>query len=471
MNKSLSDMQPSQTLAVQRAAFLRDGTPSLSQRRDDLKKLKSAVLAKRHEMESAINADFSNRSATESAILELMPLINGIDYLYVKLPNMMKPEKRHVSINFKPGSARVEYQPLGVIGIMSPWNFPFSLALMPLATAIAAGNRAMIKPSEMTPASSELMRQILQEVFPLDQVAVVTGDASVGAAFSSLPFDHIVFTGSTAVGRAVMRAASENLVPVTLELGGKSPVIIDKNHPLEQAARNIAYGKLSNAGQICISPDYILIHEDEVEPFVAAFNSAVSSMFPEGPSDPAYTAIINDKHYSRIHSLVEDARNKGAKIVETGINPNEAKNRSNTIAPTIVLNVTEEMAIMQEEIFGPVLPVMTYRNIDEAIAYVNTHPRPLALYYFGKDGESKLKVLKRTTSGNVTINSTILHFAQEDLPFGGVGSSGMGAYHGIEGFKALSHAKGIYEQGMRNMSEMLRPPYGRVAQMILKTLL
>lgn len=464
-------VQPNKILNNQRKAFLKAGPPTLQQRREDLKKLKSAILDNRAQIESALRADFGSRSTTESAILEIMPLINGIDYLCAKLPKMMKSEKRHVSINFMPGRARVEYQPLGVIGIMSPWNFPFSLAMMPLATAIAAGNRAMIKPSEFTPATCEIMKEIVKDTFSEEQVAVVTGDASVGANFSSLPFDHIVFTGSTAVGRSVMRAASENLVPVTLELGGKSPVIIEKNHPLKQAARNIAYGKLSNAGQICISPDYLMIHESELDAFLTEFNSAVCEMFPQGPIDKAYTSIINDNHFKRIQSLIDDAQNRGAKIVEIGKNYSDAKSRPHTIAPTIVVNVTEEMKIMQEEIFGPVLPIMTYQNMDEAINYINSHPRPLALYYFGRNCAAKNNVLKKTVSGNVTINNTLMHFAQEDLPFGGVGASGIGAYHGIEGFRSLSHAKGIYEQSLWNMSSMLRPPYRRTAQMILKFLL
>ena len=294
------------------------------------------------------------------------------------------------------------------------------------------------------------MRDLLAEIFPQEQVAVVTGDAAVGAAFSALPFDHLVFTGSTPVGRAVMKAASENLVPVTLELGGKSPVIVARGHALDHAAAGIAYGKLANAGQTCVAPDYVLIHEDDIDAFVAAYDKAVAALYPDGPASNDYTSIINDHHYARLTGLIEDARAKGARIMEVGVRPDEARGRPHTMPPTVVVGAKDEMPIMQEEIFGPILPVLPYRDIDEAIAYVNARPRPLALYYFGGDGEDRRKALTRTTSGNVTINGTLMHYVQDDLPFGGVGPSGMGAYHGIEGFRSLSHAKGIFDQGRWN---------------------
>lgn len=458
-------------LAFQRAAFLRDGPPSLSQRRADLKKLRGAILTRRSEIEDTMNTDFGHRSRHETAIMELVPLIQGIDYLHRNLRRFMRPTRRHVALQFQFGSARVGYQPLGVIGIMAPWNYPVSLALMPLATAIAAGNRAMVKPSEFAPATSALLASMLAEIFPQEQVAVVTGDAAVGAAFSALPFDHLIFTGSTPVGRAVMKAASDHLVPVTLELGGKSPVIVARGHALDQAAAGIAYGKLANAGQTCIAPDYALVHEDEIEAFTAAYDQAVASLYPEGPTSEDYTAIINDRHYARLTGLVDDARARGARVVEVGRKPGDAGGRPHTLAPMIVLDAKDDMRIMQEEIFGPVLPILPYRDIDEAIAYVNTRPRPLALYFYGRDGEDRRKVLSRTTSGNVTLNGTLMHYAQDDLPFGGVGASGMGAYHGIEGFRALSHAKGIFEQGRWSGANLLRAPYGGLAETILRLML
>ncbi len=466
-----ADDRLDEILGLQRAAFIRDGPPSLSQRRADLKKLRSAILARRSEIEDVLNADFGHRSRHETAIMEIMALIQGIDYLHRNLRRFMRPTRRHVALPMRFGSARVEYQPLGVIGIMAPWNYPFSLALMPLATAIAAGNRAMIKPSEFTPATSDLLARLLAETFPQEQVAVVTGDASVGAAFSALSFDHLIFTGSTPVGRAVMKAASDHLVPVTLELGGKSPVIVAKGHALDHAAAGIAYGKLANGGQTCIAPDYALVHENEIEAFTAAYGKAVASLYPNGPASDDYTSIVNDRHYARLTGLAGDARAKGARILEVGPKPGDAGRRSHTLAPAIVLDARDDMRIMQEEIFGPLLPVLPYRDIDEAISYVNARPRPLALYYYGRDGEDRRKVMSRTVSGNVTINGTLMHYAQEDLPFGGVGPSGMGAYHGIEGFRTLSHAKGVYVQGRWNGSNLLRAPFGRLANTILNLML
>ena len=367
--------------------------------------------------------------------------------------------------------AHVEYQPLGVIGIIAPWNYPLSLALMPLATALAAGNRAMIKPSEFTPATSDVLAALVAETFSEDEVTVVTGDASIGAAFAALPFDHLFFTGSTAVGRAVMRAASEHLVPVTLELGGKSPVLVDRGQPLDRVAADIAYGKLANAGQTCIAPDYVLLHEGDVDRFVEAWGKAVAALYPEGPASDDYTSIVNVRHYDRLRGLLDDAQAKGARVVETGPSPERAKSRAHTLAPTLVLDVHDDMRIMQEEIFGPVLPIVTYRDLDEAIAFVNARPRPLALYYFGSSATNRTRVLTRTTSGGVTINGTLLHYVQDDLPFGGVGASGFGAYHGIEGFRAFSHQKAVFDVGRWNGGALLRPPFGRLTDLILSWML
>ncbi len=455
----------------QRAAFLRDGPPSLSGRKSDLLKLKTAILGRRADIVRALSEDFGHRSPYETSIMELVPLIQTINYQRGHLRSWMRPKRRWVPLTFRPGRAWVSYQPLGVVGIVAPWNYPLSLALLPLATAIAAGNRAMIKPSEFTPATSSLLAKMLADTFPEDQVAVVTGDATVGQQFAALPFDHILFTGSTTVGRAVMRAASENLVPVTLELGGKSPAIIERAHPIGRAAISIAYGKLANAGQTCIAPDYVLVHEDALDAFRAAYDKGVRMLYPDGPASNSYTSIVNERQHARLVALLDDARAKGAGVIDVGANPADANRRPHTMAPTLIVNVTDEMRIMQEEIFGPILPVVSYRDVDEAIAYVNRHPRPLALYYFGREGPSRRKVLGLTTSGNVTINNTLLHYAQEDLPFGGVGPSGIGAYHGIEGFQSLSHAKGIFQQGAWNLSALLRPPFGTIAKLILRVML
>jgi coniferyl-aldehyde dehydrogenase len=458
-------------LAQQRAAFLRDGAPRFAARKADLLALKKAAQARLPEFQASLDADFEGRSSNETVILEVITLVQGVNYLLRNLKNWMRPQKRNVDLHFWPGKARVVYQPLGVVGIISPWNFPVGLSLMPLATAIAAGNRAMIKPSEFTPATTDLLTKMLGEIFPEDQVAVVTGGSDIGSAFSTLPFDHLVFTGSTSVGKAVMKAASANLVSVTLELGGKSPVVVEKGFSLERAAASIAYGKLSNGGQICVAPDYALIPEDEVEPFVAAYDKAVRSLYPGGPASEDFTSIINERHYGRLRALLAEAEAKGARVIEVGASPEAAQSRPHTLAPTVVLGATSDMEILNQEIFGPILPIVPYGKIEDAIARINAEPRPLALYYFGGKGEDCRKVLERTTSGNVTINDTVLHYAQDDLPFGGVGPSGMGAYHGIEGFKSLSHAKGVFEQSRWNMTGALRPPFGRVSDFVTRFLL
>lgn len=457
-------------LARQRAAFLHAGPPSLVQRREDLERLRRALVAQREPIEAALQADFGHRSSHETTVFELMTVVEGIRYLQRKLRGWMKPQRRHVAIHFQPARAYVQYQPLGVIGIMSPWNYPLSLALMPLATALAAGNRAMLKPSEATPATSALLERLLAELFPPEKVMVIQGDASVGAAFSSLPFDHLLFTGGTEIGRKVMRAAADNLVPVTLELGGKSPVVVAPGHAAA-AAESIAWGKLANAGQTCIAPDYALLHPQDVEPFVQAFDAAVKRMYPQGPTGADYSSIINARHYARLQGLVEDARAQGARIVEAGFPAQADSGRDRVLAPTLVLDAKPDMRVMQEEIFGPVLPVTTFAQIDEAIATINAGAHPLALYYFGPADAERKALLGRTSSGNVTVNNTLLHYAQDDLPFGGVGPSGMGAYHGIEGFRAMSHARGIFIQSRHNIGNLLRPPFGKLAEWVIKFML
>jgi coniferyl-aldehyde dehydrogenase len=452
-------------LAIQRAAYLRDGAPSLTKRRSDLKKFKAAMLARRNAIEEAIDTDFGHRSRHETAIMEILGVVQGIDYLERNLRRFMRPTRRHIALDMRFGSNRIEYQPLGVVGIISPWNYPVNLSLMPVVTAIAAGNRVMLKPSKLTPATNAVLGSMFSELFPEEQVAMVSGD---GSAFSSLPFDHLVFTGSTAVGRAVMKVASENLVPVTLELGGKSPTIVAKGSVKDRTVSAIIWGKLLSGGQTCIAPDYALVHESEINTFIESYDRLVKAAYPDGPTSEDYTSIVNDQQYSMLVDLIDDARAHGARIIEVGHRPGDATRRPHTLTPTVVLGVTDEMKIAHEEIFGPILPIFGYGNIDDAIAYVNARPRPLALYYFGDDDADRRKVLDRTTSGNVTINGTIMHVAQDDLPFGGVGASGMGAYHAVEGFRTLSHAKGIFEQGRWNFIELLRAPFGRRADTLLK---
>jgi coniferyl-aldehyde dehydrogenase len=448
-------------LERQRAAFLRDGSPMLADRRRDLTKLKDAILARQEEFVAALDADFGHRARQETVLLDLGSAIGTINYLHAHLRRWMRPERRSVAMVFFPGSNRVVYQPLGVVGIISPWNLPVSLALAPLATALAAGNRVMLKPSEITPTTTGLLATMLSELFPEEQVAVVTGDAKVGSSFSALPFDHMLLTGSIPVGRTVMRAASENLVPVTLELGGKSPVIVERGAQLRTAARRIAYGKLANAGQICVAPDYLLLPEEEIETFAILFKDEVEKLYPNMGSNVDYTWIINDHHFARLTALVLDATAKGARVIEIGTKPASMDTQSRLFLPKVILNVSDAMKVMQDEIFGPILPIVPYRELDEAIGYVNARPKPLALYVFSSHGEGSRRVIERTASGNVVINDTIFHYAQDDLPFGGVGTSGMGAYHGPEGFKSMSHAKGVYEQPRFNIAEGVRPPFGR----------
>ncbi len=455
------------TLAAQRQAFLDAAPPDLAQRRDQLKRLRSAVLASRGDIEEAIHADFGNRSKHETGFMELLAVVQAIDYLLRKLRRFMRPERRHVGLLYRPGRAHVLYQPKGVIGIMAPWNYPFSLTVIPLATALAAGNRAMLKPSELTPRTSEAMRRMLAAAFPSEQVAVVTGGPDVGAAFSALPFDHLFFTGSTQVGRRVMQAASANLVPVTLELGGKSPAVIGKGRVDARTVRSLVQGKLANAGQTCVAPDYVMVHEDERDAFLQSFHETVAAFYPQGPAHADYTSIVSQRHHDRLMGLLDDARSKGARVIPAGVHPAGAAGRARTLAPTLVVAVDDRMALMQEEIFGPILPVLTYRHMAEAVAYINARPRPLALYYFGPEDDDCRMLLRHTTSGNVGINHTLMHVAQDDLPFGGVGASGMGAYHGIEGFKAMSHARGVYVQGKWTLPALLHAPFGRLADLAL----
>jgi len=458
-------------LGRQRHAFLHDGPPSLEERRADLKALRKVVTSYRSKIEQAVDADFGGRSPNETALLDIVGVIQAIDYLDRNLKRFMKPEPRHVGALSQCGRAWVEYQPLGVIGILSPWNYPFLLAMVPLATALAAGNRAMLKPSELAPETSALMKAMLAEAFPEDKVAVVLGDAGVGAEFSGLPFDHLFFTGSTQVGRLVMKAASEHLVPVTLELGGKSPTIILPGHVNAGTVASIVFGKLTNAGQTCVAPDYVFVHETEFEAFIDAFDKAVARSYPEGVVSRDYASIISDRHFSRLNGLLEDAVSKGAIVRPVGGEAG-AGTRIRVLPPTLVINPSDDMAVMQEEIFGPILPVLTYRDVSQVVAYINEKPRPLALYVFADANSDDCKtILSRTTSGNVGINNTVLHVAQDDLPFGGIGPSGTGAYHGVEGFRRMSHAKGVFSRGRFSVPSLLRPPFGRMVKAGLDYLL
>ncbi len=446
----------------QRAAFLSDGPPDLAARKRSLVKLRKAVIANRAALEEAINADFGHRSRHETGLIELLGIIQGIDYYRRGLPRFMRREKRHVAPVYWPARAYVEYQPRGVVGVMAPWNYPVSLAINPLTAALAAGNRVMIKPSEATPHTSAAIQQMLATCFAPEEVSVVLGGPDVGAAFSALPFDHLLFTGSTEVGRSILRAASENLVPVTLELGGKCPAVIAPGRLDDRALAALVFGKLSNAGQTCVAPDYLFVHHSDMAAFVSGYKETVARFYPSGPASSDYSNIVNDKHITRLTALLSDAQAKGATVVPVGPLSHTPAGRGQTIAPTLILGATDEMRVMQEEIFGPIMPVLTYDTIEEVIAYVNARPRPLALYYFGAHDSSCKALMTRTISGGFGINNTLLHAGQEDLPFGGVGASGMGAYHGVEGFRTMSHAKAIFVQSRWSLVSLLHAPFGKL---------
>ena len=451
-------------LAKQKAAHLRDGIPSLEKRIDWLDRSIDLLATHGDKLNEAMREDFGHRSVDQSNFTDIAGSIGALKHAKKHVKTWMKPEKR--STDFPLGlfgaKARIQYQPKGVIGVISPWNFPVNLTFTPLAGVFAAGNRTMIKPSEFTERTSELMKQLFAEYYSEEEVAVVTGGPDVGAAFSKLAFDHLLFTGATSIAYHVMRAAADNLVPLTLELGGKSPVILGESADLEKAAKRIIAGKTLNAGQICLAPDYAFVPKNKTQDFIKAASASVESMFPSGIKDnDDYTSVVNQRHFERLNGYIEDARSKGAEVVN--LNPKQedlTQQPYHKIAPTIIVDPTDDMKVMQDEIFGPILPIKTYGSTQEAVDYINAHPRPLGLYYFGQDADEREHVLNNTTSGGVTVNDVIFHVAQEDLPFGGVGPSGIGSYHGVDGYREFSHRKSVYTQVGPDLMAIARPPYG-----------
>jgi coniferyl-aldehyde dehydrogenase len=446
----------------QRSAFQAYPSPTVADRLQWLEALHDLLASHQQPVIDAISEDFGNRSADETRLAEIMPSLHGIRHAKRLLPRWVKPSRRHVGLAFQPASARVVYQPLGVIGIIVPWNYPLYLAIGPLVGALTAGNRVMLKMSESTPATGRLLQDLLAEIFPEDQVAVVLGDVDTGIAFSQLPFDHLLFTGSTSIGRQVMRAAAENLTPVTLELGGKSPAIVSDDVPLADAAERIAFGKTLNAGQTCVAPDYVLVPRPRVDGFVEAYRTVVQRFYPQLVDNPDYTSIVNRRQYARLQSYLDDAEAKGARLL-----PLFGAGQDRRMPHHLLLDVTDDMQVMQDEIFGPLLPIVPYDDLDQALAYVNARPRPLALYYFGYNKAEQRRVLRQTHSGGVCLNDTLLHVAQDDLPFGGVGPSGMGHYHGHEGFLTFSKAKGVFIKQRFNAARMIYPPYGKTLQALI----
>jgi coniferyl-aldehyde dehydrogenase len=448
-------------LRRQQIASRADMSPSRSVREDRLRRLARLIETHSEQFAASISEDFGVRSATEIRITETMLLQSGIRHAVRHLARWMKPQRVATALAYRPGRSMMIRQPLGVVGIISPWNYPLQLALAPLIGALAAGNRAMIKPSELTPLFSAALRTAVAETFTPDEVNVVTGDAIVGKAFAALPFDHLVFTGSTAVGREVAQAAAKNLTPVTLELGGKSPAIIDASCDMDGVVDRLAWGKLINSGQTCIAPDYVLVPRGDVDRFVRVLGTSMTRLFPAFRGNPDYTSIVSERHLHRLRDLVRDAVARGARIIEIEPSTDAIGSSDRQMAPTLLLDVDDEMRVMREEIFGPVLPIVPYDTLADALNYVNQRDRPLALYWFGTDHAARDQVLAGTIAGGVSINDTLLHIAQEGLPFGGIGQSGHGHYHGEFGFRQFSKEKPVFVQSRFSGAGIIRPPYKR----------
>jgi coniferyl-aldehyde dehydrogenase len=434
--------------------------PALEVRLDRLRRLRAAVSDNEARFEQAISADFGHRSAVETTIAETLFLMVEIKHATKRLKKWMAPRRIATALQFMPAKNRLIPQPLGVVGIIAPWNYPLQLTLAPAIGAIAAGNRVMIKPSELTPRFSALLKEVIAARFDATEMMVTGVEEEIAKAFASLPFDHLVFTGSTKVGRLVAEAAGRNLTPITLELGGKSPAIVDRSADINEAAERIAYGKLLNAGQTCIAPDYALVPDNELQTFADKVVGHMRRMFGTDPANEDYTSVISDRHYARLEALVADAAAKGARILQPAKADDPMWKRMRKFPPTIVVGATSDMTLMQEEIFGPVLPVIGYKDANEPVSYINKHDRPLALYWFGKDDAARDDVLARTVSGGVTVNDCLFHFTQVNQPMGGVGASGTGAYHGEWGFRALSKLKPVFYRSPFNRLADLYPPYG-----------
>jgi coniferyl-aldehyde dehydrogenase len=459
------------TLQRLRDAWLQN-RPDYTQRRADLQRLRDALRARLEEMAAAVSADFGQRSTHESLLADGMTVLADIDEMISQLRRWMRPQRRSVGWRFWPARAEIRHVPLGVVGVISPWNYPVNLALVPLATAIAAGNHVYLKPSEHTPRTSEFLRSLLADVFPPERVAVAIGGSDVAGAFASLPFDHLLFTGSTAVGRKVMAAAAANLTPVTLELGGKSPAVISDDAPMAMTAARLVTGKLLNAGQTCIAPDYVLVPESRRDELLQALRDEVGKRYDDIETSSDYTRVVNEGQYRRLRGYLDDARARGCQVVPLAEVKDAARAESQRLLPpTVVMGAGDDAKVMQEEIFGPILPIRTYRRLDEAIDYINAHDRPLALYHFTGNRADTERLLANTVAGGVCVNETLFHFACGTLPFGGVGASGMGHYHGREGFLTFSKAMPVLHQARWTLTDRLKPPYRGLPARIIDLLL
>ena len=450
---------------LQRSKFRAEGEVTYSTRIDRLKRLKALIVENKTEFAETTKREFGGaRSYEFSLFSEFASKVEGIDYVMKHLKEWMKPEKRKTNkpMNFLGGKSQVRHFPKGVVGIISPWNLPFGLTVAPLTGALAAGNRAILKPSEFVPETAALFAEIIPKYFSEDEVAVVTGGADISQRFAELPFDHLLFTGSSNIGAKVMQSASKNLVPVTLELGGKSPVIIGRSAKLDLAGTRLTFGKLLNGGQLCLSPDYVVVPNELEEQLIARVVHEAQSMYPNITENEDYAGVINERHFARLQNYIDDAVAKGAKLTIVGASKTRVSEDNRRMPLHILQNVTEDMLVMHEEIFGPILPVITYSDVAEVPDMIEPRRNPLAMYYFGKDKREQEYLLSHVQSGGVCINDITLHYVQEDLPFGGVGASGMGAYHGPEGFRSLSHARAIYSQTMIDILPIIgaRPPFG-----------
>lgn len=453
--------------AQQRQRFMQTPFTTASQRQQQLLALKQQLLAHVTPLTDALNLDYGQRASYDTLWADIQPVLSMIDYSRKRLRRWMQPSKRHAGVLLAPAKVSVHYQAKGVVGIIVPWNFPVMLSLGPLVSALAAGNRVMLKLSEFTPATNQVLRQLLQGAFSAEHVTVVEGGVEVAQAFSALPFDHLLFTGATSVGKQVMAAAANNLTPVTLELGGKSPVLIDEQIPMALAVQRLIFGKTLNAGQICVAPDYVLCPAARVPEFIAQYRQLFAQHYPHFSNNADVSFIVSERHRQRLSALLDDARAKGAQCVSAcPIEPQQLNTRA---WPTQLLTkVSDDMQVMQQEIFGPILPIVGYDNIEQALDYINQRPRPLALYLMSEQTALQQRVMQHTHAGALSINETLMHVAVDDAPFGGVGASGMGHYHGVEGFREFSHAKTVFRRGRISPTQWIKPPYGGRLQQWLK---
>ena len=458
------DLRP--VFDLQRQAHSKNPYPPARERRENLNRLRASLLRRQEDLAVAIHADFGGRSRMEVLYSEMFVSVHALRHAAAHVDDWMQERPASLDWPLQPARAYVMPQPAGVVGVISSWNYPIFVSLAPMAGALAAGNRILLKPSEHTPRTSALLATMIAETFSADHVSVCQGDAETGKAFASLPFDHLIFTGSTAVGKQIMRAAAENLTPLTLELGGKSPALIAEGANLSRAAADIVYGKLLNAGQTCIAPDYVLVPKPVRDRFVVAVREAIAKQYPNAVSNPDYTSIINDQQFVRLKAYVDEARAAGVEVIELGGSTGDRR-----FAPTLLLDPPDGLRVMQEEIFGPILPVVTYAETADAIAYVNARPRPLALYLFASSERIVDRVLKETVAGGVCVNDTLVHIVAENLPFGGAGASGFGAYHGQAGFDACSRLKPVFRRQGIGLGVSLRPPYGRMHEWMRRVLI